>query len=265
MPEQGVCQCAQSPKVRLSKRGVTKVQKSLSAPNPPWQRLVQVPEATAAFLCSAQDVCSSSRERGAADEGLAPCCHHCRVFMGHSWISRSQVGAKCHPAPMAESPPYTSSLKGFIRRDTSWRQGGLGKKSPEQVRGYPGHRCGSPNTASSFPPLAGIPCCQATPCPLCLQRSLPHRGASPQCGHTAGPGPASPGKARCPWALEQAAHVVPVTQCQAGRMHVQSFFWERVGLGVIINIYSTGRCAKVLSYQNCTGARTAGVTEDQED
>lgn len=46
--------------------------------------------------------------------------------------------------------------------------------------------------------------------------------------------------------------MVPVTQCQAGRMLVSmsSLFSGRggwVGLGVIINIYSTGRYAKVLS------------------
>lgn len=180
MPEQGVCQCAQSPKVRLSKRGVRKVQKSLSAPNPPWQRLVQVPEATAAFLCNAQAVCSSSRERGAADEGLAPCRHHCRVFMGHSWISRSQVGAKCHPAPTAESPPCTSSLQGFIRRDTGWRQGGLGKKSPEQgSAGIQGIVVG-PQTppALSHPWQAShaarpLPALSASSAPSCTAEHLP--------------------------------------------------------------------------------------------
>lgn len=96
MPERGVCQRAQSPKVCLVQRRclggraalITAASESLSAPNPPWQRLVQVQKAAAALVCNAQAVCRSHRERAAA-EGLAP-CPPCRVFTGQRWTSSSR-------------------------------------------------------------------------------------------------------------------------------------------------------------------------------
>lgn len=226
---------------------------SLSAPNPPWQRLVRAQEVTAAFLCNAPAVCRSSRERGAADEGLDP-SHHCRVFTGHSWISRSQVGVKCHPALTTESPPCKALSGGTEAGDGMGRAGQAEPRA--EISRYPGHRCGSPNPASSFPALAGIPHCRELPgqslpslppaLPAALQSislvqaccwsrpGLPWQrtlSRGTRAGSSHGP---------CDVLPSRKDAVVSISSLFSGR-------GGSMGLGAFINVYSTGRWAKTLT------------------
>lgn len=178
------------------------------APNPPWQRLTQVQETTAAF--------SGAAERGAAEEGLALHQHY-QVFTGHRQISRSQVGVKCHlPSPQSPLPESLLCKEGHRPR-VSWA-------SPSRDQLVLGASLLVPKSHQLLPTPGRHTTLQASPCPCCLWCLLWHHRASPHADTL----------------LALAKHIVPGHQSRHLMLslypttkqegccghHVQSFFWR---------------------------------------